>query len=176
MWWFCELRALETKQKKKYSRLKGWWDPWSLEKFKPWVTQSYSEKRRNIQELFPIHIRNISEILSVDPPIFRQYLSALTLRDYNQTLLYGHPLVIQTPHLLLTGQFALSLGKKVLIFSLNSTPLNTNTLLTLSLLGGVWEDDANFIVYCFVRHKLYKAKKNYLNSHSEEAQEKPPGL
>ena len=176
MWWFCELRALETKQKKEYSRLKEWWDPWSLEKFKAWVTQSYSEKRRNIQELFPIHIRNISEILSVDPPIFRQYLSALTLRDYNQTLLYGHPLVIQTPHLLLTGQFALSLGKKALIFSLNSTPLNTNTLLTLSLLGGVWEDDANFIVYCFVRHKLYKAKKNYLNSHSEEAQEKPPGL
>ena len=33
-------------------------------------------------------------------------------------------------------------------------------------------------VYCFVCHKLYKAKKksNYLNSHGEEAQEKPPGL
>ena len=34
-----------------------------------------------------------------------------------------------------------------------------------------------FIVYCFVCHKLYKAKKsNYLNSHGEEAQEKPLGL
>ena len=35
-----------------------------------------------------------------------------------------------------------------------------------------------FIVYCFVCHKLYKAKKksNDLNSHGEEAQEKPPGL
>ena len=33
------------------------------------------------------------------------------------------------------------------------------------------------LVYCFVCHKLYKAKKsNYLNSHGEEAQEKPPGL
>jgi len=53
--------------------------------------------------------------------------------------------LIWTPHLLLTGQFALSLGKKALIFSLSSTHLiNTNTLLTLSLLGGVWEDDANF--------------------------------
>ena len=35
----------------------------------------------------------------------------------------------------------------------------------------------SIIVYCFVCHKLYKAKKsNYLNSHSEEAQENPPGL
>ena len=34
-----------------------------------------------------------------------------------------------------------------------------------------------FIVYCFVCHKVYKAKKsNYFNSHGEEAQEKPPGL
>ena len=34
-----------------------------------------------------------------------------------------------------------------------------------------------FILFCFVCHKLYKAKKsNYLNSHGEEAQEKPPGL
>ena len=169
-------RALETKQKKEHSRLKGWWDPWSLEKFKPWVTQSYSEKRRNIQELFPIHIRNVSEILSVNPPIFRQYLPALALREYTIKPYFMDTHLIQTPHLLLTGQFALSLGKKALIFSLNSTALNTNTLLTLSLLGGVWEDDANFIVYCFVCHKLYKAKKNYLNSHSEEAQEKPPGL
>ena len=37
---------------------------------------------------------------------------------------------------------------------------------------------ATFIVYCFVCHKLHKAKKksNYLNSQGEEAQEKPPGL
>ena len=37
-----------------------------------------------------------------------------------------------------------------------------------------------FIVYCllFVCQKLYKwkNKSNYLNSHGEEAQEKPPGL
>ena len=34
-----------------------------------------------------------------------------------------------------------------------------------------------FIVYCFVCQKLYKSNKsNYLNSHGEEAQEKPPGL
>ena len=34
------------------------------------------------------------------------------------------------------------------------------------------------VVYCFVCHKMYKArtKSNYLNSHGEEAQEKPPGL
>ena len=34
-----------------------------------------------------------------------------------------------------------------------------------------------FKQFCFVCYKLYKAKKsNYLNSHGEEAQEKPPGL
>ena len=34
------------------------------------------------------------------------------------------------------------------------------------------------IVYCFVCDKLYKGKKksNYLNSHGQEAQEKPQGL
>ena len=34
------------------------------------------------------------------------------------------------------------------------------------------------IVYCFVCQKLYKSNKksDYLNSHGEEAQEKPPGL
>ena len=33
-----------------------------------------------------------------------------------------------------------------------------------------------FKQFCFVCYKLYKAKKNYLNSHGgEEAQEKPPG-
>ena len=35
-----------------------------------------------------------------------------------------------------------------------------------------------FIVYCFVCQKNYtnQIKSNYLNSHGEEAQEKPPGL
>ena len=96
-------------------------------------------------------------------------------RIYNQTLLYGH--LLNTDTSFITDRtVCFLLGGKALIFFLNSTPLITNTLLTLSLLGGVREDDANFIVYCFVCHKLYKAnKKNYFNSHSEEAQEKPPG-
>ena len=34
-----------------------------------------------------------------------------------------------------------------------------------------------FIVYCFVCQKCTnQIKSNYLNSHGEEAQEKPPGL
>ena len=44
-------------------------------------SESLSEKRKNMEEQFPRHIRNhsVSEILSVDPPIFRQYLPALAL-------------------------------------------------------------------------------------------------
>ena len=80
-------RTLETKQKKEYNRLKGWWDPclktWGFEKFMPWVTQSHCLRREKIcknsfQDTSGI-TDSVSEILSVDPPIFRQYLPALAL-------------------------------------------------------------------------------------------------
>ena len=45
------------------------------------------------------------------------------------------------------------------------------------LIGIIYPWLTSTTLFCFVCHKLYKAKKsNYLNSHGEEAQKKPPDL
>ena len=81
-------RALETKQKKEYSRLKGWWDPWS-----PWEVQALShsellweEKKYSYKNCF-------------------QDTSGMFLRFWVQIHLFSriqpNP-ALWTPHLLLT--------------------------------------------------------------------------
>ena len=134
-------RALETKQKKEYI-IEGVHDE-TPEALRSSSLESLrvTLRREEIysQELFQRHIRNVSEILSADPPI-RQYLPALALREYNQTLLYGHSLNMDTSFITeWTVCFIPGVKKPLYFLWIQPTyykhPVNP---FTARVLGGVW--------------------------------------
>ena len=129
-------RTLETKQKKEYNRLKGWWDPclktWGFEKFMPWVTQSHCLRREK-------YARTVSKThqesqcfgdFECRSTYFQTVFTSTSPipREYNQTLLYGHPLNTDTSFITDWTVCFIPGEKSPYIFS-ELNPLNTDTLL-----------------------------------------------
>lgn len=119
-------RALETKQKKEYNRLKGWrdssWKTWGFQNFKPWVTQSHPEKEKK-------HTRTDSKThqecfwdFGCRSTYFQTAFISASPKRSNQTLLYGYPLNTETSFITDWTVYFISWGK-ALKFSLNSTCL-----------------------------------------------------
>ena len=74
---------------------------------------------------YPDESHNFTNVIFFMTSHFRTLFRILILptSDYSQTPPYGHPLKTNTGSLLRTAQFALSLEKESLTFSLNSSRL-----------------------------------------------------
>ena len=97
-------------------------------------SESLSEKGRSIQELVPRRIRRFFWDFECRSTYFQTVFTSTSpiIREYNQTLLYGHRLNTDTSFITDWTVCFIPGEKSPYIFS-EFNPLNTNTLLTLSL-------------------------------------------